>query len=357
MASGGPSRSVPALAESQSRFEGLKITVLYQDRGNPMVQMPNSVVEYQALSGSVRGWHSTIKPGESLIYHLHGLWSPELHHAAKLARSKRIPYVVSARGMLADWALGHKALKKKVAWKLYQQRDLKNASCLLASTKFEQQDIEALLPGSRVVAIPNGCATRPADIEDSYVLPGPSGIRWALAMGRLHPVKGYAELIEAWASFNPPGWKLAIAGPDEAGYRATLESLIAKHGLADRVFLIGEVDDARKWSLLDQCELFVAPSKTENFGMAIAEALQSGTPVITTTGTPWCEIQAYNCGWWIERDTGSFTRSLKEAMALEAEALKEKGARGRKLITEKYSWQQAAARTIELYRSILISPC
>ena len=135
-----------------------------------------------------------------------------------------------------------------------------------------------------------------------------------------------------------------------------LEELIRKHALTDQIFLLGEVDDSRKWSLLDQCELFVAPSKTENFGLAIAEALQSGTPVITTTGTPWRTIQEYGCGWWIKSGAAELESSLKEATGTSPEVLREKGAVGRRLIRENYSWGQVAAKTVALYRSILSSP-
>ena len=353
IASGGPSRSVPALAEHQACHSDVQVTVRFRDRGNPLVHMARTAVKYEVITGRGQGRDLKAESGEGLIFHLHGLWSLDLHQAAKWARSKRIAYVVSTRGMLANWALGHKALKKKIAWKLYQERDLESAACLLASTEFEQHDVEALLPSSRVVAIPNGCAARPVNGEVADILPDFAGSRWALAMGRLHPVKGYAELIEAWAGLDPVGWKLAIAGPDEAGYRSILEALITRHGLGDRVYLTGEVDDNQKWVLFDQCELFVAPSRTENFGMAIAEALQSATPVITTKGTPWRELIEHDCGWWIDNDLQALEKALREATTSSASALAQMGVDGQALIQEKYSWDQVSDRTIELYRSII----
>jgi glycosyltransferase involved in cell wall biosynthesis len=255
--------------------------------------------------------------------------------------------------MLADWALDHKAWKKKAAWKLYQRNDLRRADCLIASSEFEQRDVAILLPGSRVDVVPNGCEARRGDVASQAELPGAPGVRWALALGRLHPVKGYAELIDAWAVLNPSGWKLAIAGPDEGGYRARLEELIEQSSLTDRVFLLGAADDSRKWSLLDQCELFVAPSKTENFGMAIAEALQSGTPVITTTGTPWRELLEHDCGWWVETGPDPLLTALAEATTAGAGRLLAMGARGSRLIADQYTWDRIAAHTIDLYRSVL----
>ena len=357
VASGGPSRSVPALAESQSQFADVRVTVLYRDRGNPVVKLAKSKVIYQALTGGDVLFGSGLKPafqsGADCIVHLHGVWSPMLHRAAGYARKQSLPYVISTRGMLAQWAMGHKALKKKIAWRLYQEGDLKGAAVLLVSSEFEREDVSALLPESTVVVIPNGCEERPAEVHAYVALPSDKSCRWALAMGRLHPVKGFAELIEAWAGLGSPDWRLAIAGPDEDGYRTRLEQLIGKHDLGDRVVMLGEVNDAQKWSLLDQCELFVAPSKTENFGMAIAEALQSGTPVITTTGTPWRELNTYDCGWWVGPGTDELRRVLKVATDMDVKVLGSMGTRGKFLITEKYSWNQVAANTIALYQSIL----
>jgi len=361
VASGGPSRSVPALAEHESTQEGVTVVVLFRDRGKPKIAVNKSAVEYRALTrrdflpGQFLKAVAPLSAGKCIV-HLHGLWSPTVHRAARLAQKHKVPYVVSTKGMLADWAIGHKALKKRIAWWLYQERDLAGAAALLASSELEQQDVAVRLPRSKIVTIPHGLDKRPHGIQVHAILSENREIRWALAMGRLHPVKGYAELIEAWGMLQPPGWKLAIAGPDEDRYRAVLEALIRKYALTDQVVLLGEVDDKQKWALLDQSELFIAPSKTENFGMAIAEALQSGTPVITTTGTPWRELIEYDCGWWVKPDGAELSRAIKEATGASAAELRRKGENGRNLITEKYSWDQVAAKTIELYRSILSSP-
>jgi glycosyltransferase involved in cell wall biosynthesis len=287
------------------------------------------------------------------VFHLHGLWSPSLHYAAHSARKAGIPYVVSTRGMLAEWALSHRPLRKRVAWKLYQRRDLSLAACLLVSSEFEQCDVQARLHGSRVEVLPNGCEPRPAEVQRDRSLPGGPETRWALAMGRLHPVKGYAELIEAWSRVRPQGWRLAIAGPDEGGYRARLEALLRQHGLSEEILFLGEVDDTRKWALLARSELFLAPSRTENFGMAIAEALQSGRPVITTTGTPWRELNENHCGWWISPDQAALEAALAEAAARPTDVLRQMGNRGQKLIREKYAWEQVAARSVALYCALL----
>jgi glycosyltransferase involved in cell wall biosynthesis len=255
--------------------------------------------------------------------------------------------------MLTEWALAHRSGRKKLAWWLYQRQDLQGAACLLASSPFEAQGIEELLPGRRVEVVPNGCAPMPDTVDGAELLPISEGTRWALALGRLHRVKGYAELIVAWARARPAGWKLAIAGPDEGGYRAVLEQSIARHGLQKQVVLTGPADESTKWQLLQQCELFLAPSHTENFGMAIAEALQAGRPVLTTRGTPWRELPECECGWWVELSPEALDGALRDATGSAPERLRAMGARGQALIRECYSWESVAARTLGIYRSVL----
>ena len=197
VASGGPSRSVPALAEHQSRQPGVKVTVFYRDRGRPVVELPHGAVKYQtvafgdfALGKFLRGFPgSSSREAGKCVFHLHGLWSPTLHRAASFARKHRVPYVVSTRGMLARWAFAHKSLRKRIAWGLYQERDLKAAAYLLASSEFEQQDVISHLPLGKVLVIPNGCSRRPEGIVLKLILPQAEAERWALAMGRLPPGK------------------------------------------------------------------------------------------------------------------------------------------------------------------------
>lgn len=360
-ASGGPSRSVPALARSQARLPGVRVSVLYRDRGRPTLATAGEAVEFISLPGFAAWRGCPLRSGrlangaggEHVIVHLQGLWDPLLHASARSARRLRLPYVVSTRGMLATWALKHKSWKKQWAWRAYQRRDLAGASALLATSAAEQRDIASLLPASRVALIPNGCDERPRQPTAGGSIELDETARWALAMGRLHPVKGYAELLEAWGELASAGWKLVIAGPDEGGYRAVLERLVAERGLAGRVQLIGEVNDAQKWALLARCELFIAPSHTENFGMAIAEALQAGLPVLTTTGTPWAELVSHGCGWWVSLAGDEFRQALAAATGADADELRRMGANGQGLIAENYVWDRIAQRTVALYRDIL----
>ena len=354
IASGGPSRSVPALAKSQVRLENVNVSLLFQERGHPVVPLGDDGVLYRPVvardllvaQNFFRYLSRQSVADNSCVFHLHGLWSPTLHWAARFASRHDIPYVVSTRGMLSGWSLGHKSIKKKLGWSLYQKKDLLGAACLLATSEGERQDVTALLPGHAVAMVPNGCDEPPAD---KPIIPKGTGDRLAFAMGRLHPVKGFAELIEAWAALRPEGWRLAIAGPDEDGYRARLEALIHAHRLSDLVQLLGAVDDRQKWSWLDQCDLFVAPSKTENFGMAVAEAMLAGKPVITTTGTPWACLPEIKGGWWVNPLPDALQKALQAAVALPDGERQAMGQRAR-TYAQRYSPDKIAHELVDLYR-------
>jgi hypothetical protein len=133
------------------------------------------------------------------------------------------------------------------------------------------------------VDLPQGCRRS----EHSQRFDRARGRRTALFIGRIYPVKGLPMLIEAWARVQPSGWRLEIAGPDEAKHQAEVEHAVAAASLSEVVSFIGPVYGSAKRSALFNADLLVLPSHSESFGMVVAEALAHGLPVLTTTATPW----------------------------------------------------------------------
>ena len=166
----------------------------------------------------------------------------------------------------------------------------------------------------------------------------------------MHPVKGLATLVRAWNRVRVPDWHLVIAGPDEGGYRRTIEKMIADNHLEAAFSFMGPVDEADKWGLYEQAELLVLPSLTENFGMVVAEALASGKPVITTRGTPWEMLAQHHCGWWIDVGVEPLADALREATALSDHERAAMGERGRRLVEARFSWPKIADQTLAVYR-------
>lgn len=130
--------------------------------------------------------------------------------------------------------------------------------------------------------------------------------------------------------------------------------LASKLGVENLIHFIGGVYGDKKWELFKKADLFVLPTHSENFGIVVAEALACGTPVITTQGTPWQELESYHCGWWTEIGTEATTKALKEFLQCTETQLEQMGKNGRKLIEEKYSSQKVAQDMVELYKKVCL---
>jgi glycosyltransferase involved in cell wall biosynthesis len=171
-------------------------------------------------------------------------------------------------------------------------------------------------------------------------------------LGRIYPVKGLPMLVEAWARVRPVNWSLVIAGPDEAGHRREVEAAVAASALGDVVSFPGAVAGEAKAQLLDAAELFVLPSHSESFGMALAEALAHATPVLTTTAVPWPSLETRQCGWRAAPTIEGLAEGLRIATAQSPETLRAMGAAGRELVESEYGWPRIANEFIALYEGL-----
>lgn len=256
------------------------------------------------------------------IIHSHSVWTDVNRLAASLSRRRKLPHLIGPCGALSSSAIRHHGWKKWPARFWFADRALREANCLLANSDSECEDIRkyGLVNPVAVVANPVSGFSKPAisreDFCQRYGLDRDK--RYLLYLGRLHPVKGLERLLEAWAALRrfQSEWCLILAGPDEGGYRSTLEQKIQSLGCQDTVSFTGPLNDKAKWGAYAAASLFVMPSDFENFGIAIAEALIMGVPVITTTGTPWNSLAVSKAGWWVTPDSTALARALEEAMTL-----------------------------------------
>jgi glycosyltransferase involved in cell wall biosynthesis len=263
--------------------------------------------------------------------------------------------------MLDSWSLRHGAVRKAVAARVYERKNLRRASLFHATSEMEADSIRQYGLKQPIAIVPNGVEI-PAEAAEyprrllELQFPPLHGRRWLLFMGRLHPKKGLDMLIGAWRTLQSqfPDWHLLVAGPDQVGLRSSLEAMVADAGaLRESITYTGMLDGAAKHSALANADVFVLPTRSENFGIAVAEALAHGTPVVTTTAAPWSDLTAVDCGWWVEPNQFAIANALAEAMSRTSSQLADQGRRGRQMVTEKYSWDGAAARMIAAYRWIL----
>ena len=181
------------------------------------------------------------------------------------------------------------------------------------------------------------------------------GKKWLLFLSRIHPKKGLDSLLYIWQSIIEqfPDWHLIIAGSDFIGYQKHLENLVIKLQLNSKVTFTGMLLGETKACALSNSDLFILPSHSENFGIAIAESLSYGVPVITTKETPWQDLITHDCGWWVEDNQEALKTTLIEAMKLSNNQRQAMGKKGRFLVEEKYSWDFVGKQMAEVYRWLL----
>lgn len=388
---GGPAVSVTRLASEQAKL-GNEVTLACLDYPHLGPQVPAPGVRMVSVKGNVfavhgRGWSPEFRcvlkdeAAKADVVHNHGLWMWPNAYAREAAVAARKPLVISPRGMLEFWSLNRSKLRKAVAWRLFEKKNLQSASLFHATAASEAESIrQAILPlrqfakaeslerdvpivvAANGVDLPNLDHLRPdrAVIEQRF--PELKDRRWVVFMSRLHPKKGIDVLLRAWtrqkevtSGIETPGHRgavLVLAGPDLIGYRKEIEKMVQELGLGDLVVLTGEVQGEMKDALLANADVFVLPSYSENFGIVVAEGMAWGRPVIASTGTPWKELADVGAGWWVSPRGDALAKALAEALGKRTEELGAMGTKGRALVAEKYGWSAPAQRLTAAYEQL-----
>ena len=369
---GGPAVSVTGLAAALAR-SGVR-TILasldYAEHGSPIPVSGVSSISVipNALGKVLRGWSPALAAAINRvaaervdIIHHHGLWMVPGIYARRSANRLGLPLVISPRGMLDRWSLERAALPKALASMAYESRNLRAARLFHATSDMEAEGIRRYGLKQPIAVIANGVylpgeQTMPSRELLEARFPRLRKRRWLLYMGRLDSKKGLDMLLDAWRSLHGelPAWQLIIAGPDLGGLRAALEASVADDPvLAASVCFAGMLDGELKRSALAGAELFVLPTRSENFGIAVAEALACGVPVVTTTAAPWADLVPNQCGWWVAPESPAITEALRSAMRQTSGDLRAMGQRGRQYAAERFSWDSIGTRMADVYRWIV----
>lgn len=367
---GGPAVSVPSLAEALAA-RGAPTAILtldYPGEGPlPAVRRARLIaVRRGRWTRRLGGWCPELRRAldrlarDGLdVIHNHGLWLFPNGYARQVAAARKLPLIISPRGMAEDWSLRRGRLKKRVVWRLMERRNWRSAAAFHATSASEADSIRRLGFPQPVAVIPNGVEVPEGTPPGRGVLerrfPELQSKQWLLFLSRLHPKKGLVELARAWGSLTRqfPDWRLVIAGPDEGGFQRAVEAALAAAGGGRTALFTGALAGADKAAALANADLFVLPSHSENFGLVVAEALAHGCPVVATQAAPWAELESERCGWWIALKDEALTQTLSRAMQLGEAERRAMGGRGRRLVAERYSWTGVAARMQAVYLWLL----
>ncbi len=281
------------------------------------------------------------------VVHNHTLWMLPTSYASRIAKRKGKPVVFTAHGSLEPWALRHSGWKKRLTGFAFQNRDLEESACIHVLTAGEGRSVRAYGIRNPIAVIPNGVDLLPFDALPSRSAfdvehPHLAGKRICLFLSRLHRKKGLGHLIPAWerVSRKFPEWHLVVAGPDD-GYEAIVQRMISDRGLDGRITLVGPLNGERKFAALAAASLFVLPSFSEGFSMAILEAMAARLPVLITSACNFPEVDEIGCGLEVApnvEDTACGLMQILEATEFER---KQMGEKGRALVESRYTWDHA----------------
>lgn len=336
---------LPVETDVWSEHEGCHI--FFHERWSPAWR---PLREFQ-YAPSFTGWFENALHGYDGV-HIHAVFSYLSTRAMAICRKKGKPYLVRPLGLLDSWSLQQKALKKRLYYALAEGKNLRGAAAIHCTSEIEATNVRNLMPLARIEVIPHG-------IDPPVIIPDARQhlrARWSLPPGepvllflsRWVPKKNIPLLLEALAMMKELPWTLMLAGTAEDDYKITVYEAITTHGLQKRVICPGHVSGADKALLLSGADLFVLPSITENFGVAVAEALCSGLPCVVTDGVDIAPvIEELGGGAVSEQDASALIATIHDILRaeLDRETL-------RSLACRHFEWGRIAVILDSLYREV-----
>ncbi len=289
----------------------------------------------------------------------HYLFSYASTCAAAVARWQEIPYTVRTIGQLAPWALSQSWLKKQIYASVIERRNLNRAAVIHCTSIGEAKDVrkfgiqtpKAVLPLG--VDLPILWPEAKQKLHALYSIPASTPI--VLFLARLHPKKRPDLLLRALSQLAAQGYDfhVLVAGSGSQRYSTELQQLIASLGLATRSSLPGFVLGQDKDLLLQGSDIFVLPSFAENFGVAVAEAMAAGLPVVITPEVQISpDIAAQQAGIVVEGEVAPLAQALAQLLT-SPELRHQMGQNGQRLVTNQYTWSAIAQDLVLLYQAII----
>lgn len=375
---GGPSQMVLGLSAALAQ-EGVGVTVLTTDSNGDVGQAPLDVPLNQPIlqdgyqicyfrcspfrrykfSLDLLGWLAE-HAQEFDLAHIHALFSPVSTAAAFVARDRQLPYILRPLGTLDPADLRKKRYLKQIYAVLLERPNLAGAAAVHFTCTQEAKISERFGTVTPDVIIPLG-----VQLPQQWPEPGqaltqlgiPSNQPLVLFMSRIDPKKGLNLLIPTLERLLAEGWDfhfvLAGTNPQDPAYEKKIQTQVQASPLGRHTTITGFVQGDFKMALLQDAAMFVMPSYYENFGIAVAEAMAAGTPVVISNQVYiWEEVQEAEAGWVTSCNVDSLTQVLRLALQ-DADERRRRGLKAQEYARKYYSWSAIARQTIETYQQIL----
>jgi glycosyltransferase involved in cell wall biosynthesis len=326
-----------------------------QIEGQSVRFFPRQTVKYHFSAPMLRWLRAHIRRYD--IVHTHGLFGWPPLAASWCARAASVPYVMRPAGVLDTWGMKNKSrLVKALSVRLIEGPLLQSAAAVHFTTPLEQARAAELALRIRPVVLPTGVAI---DIADEEVAPPADAPAlderpMILYLARIHPIKRVDALLRAYAALEARrSATLLIAGDGDAALLGRLKQLARDLGLGGDVHWVGFAQGALKRWLLSRAAMFVLPSDSENYGIAVVEAMNAGLPVIVTEGCGLADfIKRHRAGVVTNGSVEALRMSLARLLQ-NAEERRAMGEAGREAARRELSLDAFGARLESLYRAVI----
>jgi glycosyltransferase involved in cell wall biosynthesis len=319
------------------------------------VQAPRRYALSWPLAGALR----RAIPEQDIV-HIHMLYNFPSTVAAHYCRRAHVPYLVWPHGALDPYLFRRHRGRKRVYERLFEWRNLNQAAAIHFTAREEEELVRPLGLQARGVIVPPGVhpdryVDGPGRAAFLDAWPETRGRRVVLFLGRLNFKKGLDILARAFAELarRREDVHLLLAGPDDDGYGRTVRGWLEAEGVLHRCTFAGMLVGPRKLAALANADVFVLPSYTENFGVAVVEAMACGLPVVISNRVNiWREVAEAGAGQVVGCNAGEVSRALA-AVIEDTAGRPAMAARARTLVAERFSWAATGRQMVEVYREIV----
>lgn len=291
------------------------------------------------------------------VCHVHGMWLPHCLAVRSLANRLRKPLVSSVHGMLEQWEMRNKWLKKSAYSWLFERPSMARSSCLRALSEREVGDYRRYCSQAAIAVVPNGIdPMEPVDTTPFFErFPGLRGKSIVLFLGRVHHKKGVLNLLHAWraVSARSRDAHLVIAGPDYEDTGVNARQLISEFSIENSVTMPGVLSGQTKMAALSAARYFCLPSFSEGLSVAVLESLSIGTPVVITPECNVAGVDTSGAGCVTSNDPARLAEALNSCLAAGESDWRQMGAAARKLARTEYAWSHIAAQMHSVYEWLL----
>lgn len=371
---GGPSVAIHAVARAAAQ-DGVDVTVLsttgsddeqgapiglpFSDSGVTYLQFRRNITAYKVSWSATQWLHMNVHDFD--VVHIHALFSYMSTAAGRVASRQQKPYIIRPLGVLNRWGLEHRRrIAKQLSLRLIELPLIRSSAALHFTSQAEAD--EAAQIGPTVAQARRAIIPLPIEIPERghsevfyQLVPAARGRDVVLFLSRVDPKKGLEVLIEAFARVwkaNPHAL-LVIAGGGPEEYVASLRARCDAHRLSGHIVWTGHLGPAAKAAAFASAAVFVLPSASENFGVAVAEALAAGVPTIVSEGVAISsEIAASNAGIVVTQDAEQIARAVS-LMLGDRRGACALAAAGMQLVQQRYSTAAVRQQLRELYDAVV----